>query len=304
MSYNLKDFGSYTVGGRHLHVTEGTPRKVQFTRSVSFTVDPRGHFAVEHAYVQYFVPQDRRPGPPVVLVHGGGMSGSCWETTPDGRPGWLHLLLTHGFEVHVVDNVERGRAGFAPSLWDGDPILRSLEEAWTLFRIGPADGFATRTPFPGQLFPVRHFETFARQFVPRWLGTTPLQSTALQAVLERIGPALVICHSQGAEVTFDALSTAPELFEGIIAIEPSGLPDDANHAPNPPIVICAGDFLDTDSDWQTRAIGWDWFAQGAKTVRVLGATAFTSGNSHMMMMDTNNADVLDRALDALATLPA
>ncbi|GHE94182.1 esterase [Aliiroseovarius zhejiangensis] len=302
MSYALKDFGSYTVGGRLLHVSEGIPRKVQFTRSVSFTVDPRGHFAVEHAYVQYFVPQDRRPGPPAVLVHGGGMSGSCWETTPDGRPGWLHLLLTRGYEVHVIDNVERGRAGFAPGQWDGDPILRSLEEAWTLFRIGPANGFATRTPFPGQLFPVDHFETLARQFVPRWLSTTPLQSAALQAVLERTGPALVICHSQGAEVTFDALSCAPERFMGIIALEPSGLPDEANHAPNPPIVICAGDFLDSDPDWQARALGWDRFAKQKNASRVLGTSAFRPGNSHMMMMDANNAEVLDIALDTLATI--
>ncbi|SEW12415.1 hypothetical protein SAMN05444851_1561 [Aliiroseovarius sediminilitoris] len=302
VSYALKDFGSYTVGGRLRHVTEGTPREVQFTRSVSFTVDPRGYFAVEHAYVQYFVPQDRCPGPPVVLVHGGGLSGSCWETTPDGRPGWLHLLLARGYEVHVVDNVERGRAGFAPGLWEGDPFLRSLDEAWTLFRIGPPSGFATRTPFPGQLFPVNQFEAFARCFVPRWLGTTSLQSAALLAVLNRTGPAMVICHSQGAEVTFDARSTAPDLFEGIIAIEPSSLPGDADHASKQPIVICAGDFLDTNPDWQTRARGWERFAQAAETVRFLGVSAFTPGNSHMMMMDANNAEVLDNALEALAAI--
>lgn len=302
MTYALKDFGSYTVGGRLLHVTEGTPRKVQFTRSVSFTVDPRGHFAVEHAYVQYFVPQDRRPGPPVVLVHGGGMSGSCWEATPDRRPGWLHLLLTRGYEVHVIDNVERGRAGFAPGLWDGDPFLRSLEEAWSLFRIGPADGFPTRTPFPGQLFPVDQYETFAQSFVPRWLGTTPLQSAALLAVLERTGPALVICHSQGAEVTFDALAAAPDLFDGIIAVEPSSLPEDTQNLSGHPVVICAGDFLDTDPDWQARAQGWEGFAAGADNLRFLGTSAFTPGNSHMMMMDANNEAVLDGVLTALSAL--
>ena len=57
------------------------------------------------------------------------MHGSTWETTPDGRPGWINLLLAQGYEVHVLDNVERGRSGFAPGLWRDDPILRSQEEA-------------------------------------------------------------------------------------------------------------------------------------------------------------------------------
>ena len=206
MSYSLRDFGSYTAGGRVIEVTEGAPYTVQFTRSASFEVDPRGHFAVEHAYVQYFIPEARRDAPPVVLVHGGGMTGSCWETTPDGRKGWLHHLLQMGYEVHVVDAVERGRAGFAPGLWEGEPILRSLEEAWYLFRIGPKEAFARRQPFARQRFPVAKFESFCRSFVPRWLVKTPLQVSGLLAVLNSIGPATVNCHSQGAEVNLDALA--------------------------------------------------------------------------------------------------
>ena len=42
----------------------------------------------------------------------GGLTGACWETTPDGRPGWLHNFLSAGFAVYVLDNVERGRSGF------------------------------------------------------------------------------------------------------------------------------------------------------------------------------------------------
>lgn len=122
MRYSLRDFGSYTVGGRLYEVTDGEPREVRFTRSASYTYDPRGHRAVEHTYVQYFIPAPARDLPPVVLVHGGGMHGSTWETTPDGRPGWLHHLLDLGREVHVVDLVERGRSGFAPDLWAGAPI--------------------------------------------------------------------------------------------------------------------------------------------------------------------------------------
>lgn len=293
MSYTLETFGSYTVGGRLMEVTTGTPKKVQFTRTASWDVDPRGHFAVEHAYVQYFVPAPRNAEPPVVLVHGGGMSGSCWETTPDGRPGWLHLLLDRGYEVHVVDNVERGRAGFAPGVWGGEPLLRSLEEAWVLFRIGTKDGFKSRTPFPDQRFPAEHFDAFARSFVPRWLGTTPLQTAALLAVLQRIGPAKVICHSQGGEIAFDAEAQAPSLFHSIIALEPSGLPIPSTQADATPLVLIAGDYLDTAAQWVQRHEDWQALANGSRPVQIIGAGR---GHSHMIMMDKGHDLALNEAL--------
>ena len=306
VTYRLRDFGSYTAGGRVLRVTEGAPQRVNFTRSTSYEIDPRGHYAIEHAYVQYFVPETRRPGPPVLLVHGGGMSGSCWETTPDGRPGWLHLLLTKGYEVHVIDNVERGRAGFAPGVWDGQPVLRTLEEAWALFRIGPREGFRTRTAYPGQRFPVDHFDSFARTFVPRWLTTSPLQVAALVAVLERTGPALVICHSQGAELAFDAHRKAPHLFRGIIALEPSGLPNAGQDLTDIPVVLCTGDHLDNEPLWIDRKEAWVRFiaqrASDGGAASLLTSDDLGAGNSHMLMMDANCGPVLDRSLHAFQDL--
>lgn len=296
MTYRLKDFGSYTAGGRQVHVTQGEPQMVQFTRSAAYKMDPRGHFAIEHAYVQYFIPEPRNSAAPVVLVHGGGMSGSCWETTPDGRAGWLHLLLDRGYEVHVVDNVERGRAGFAPDHWDGAPLLRSLQEAWQLFRIGHKQGFETRSAFDGQRFPVAHFDTFARSFVPRWLGTTQLQTAALLAVLAKTGPAKVICHSQGGEVVFDAHNSAPDLFDSIIALEPSALPNGAAALGDTPLVLCVGDFLDVEDHWITRRQAWCDLVKAGRDLRLVGPETFGSGNSHMLMMDDNSKTVLDAVL--------
>ncbi len=256
MSYRLADFGSYAVGGRLHQVSKGTPKTINFTRDATYDYDPRGTFAVEHAYVPYFVPEARRPGPPFVLVHGGGMHGSTFETTPDGRPGWLHFLLRDGFEVHVIDNVERGRAGFAPGLFDGEPILRSLEEAWSLFRIGLPDGFATRHTFPSQTFPVHAFEALGRCLVPRWLTTTGLQSAALIALLERLERAIVVCHSQSGELTFDAAERRPDLFAAILAVEPSAMPPVLAAYRRIPTVFMIGDDLDRDARWRDRHKRW------------------------------------------------
>jgi len=299
MTYRLADFGSYTVGGRIHRVTEGAPREISFTRNASFISDPRGHFAVEQAYVQFFVPETRRAAPPVLLVHGGGMTGSCWETTPDGRPGWLHLLLRRGYEVHVMGAVERGRAGFAPGLWDGEPVLRSMEEAWTLFRLGRADGFATLTAFPCQRFPVDAFDRFAHSFVPRWFGTSALQTRALLAALDRIGPALVICHSQGGELAFDALAQAPHLFSALLALEPSGVPDAPEALGTTPITLVTGDYLDTADFWIARNRDWTNLTGTGAAVQRIDTRDLGGGNSHMLMMDNNSEAVLDAALGTL-----
>lgn len=296
----LRDFGSYTAGGRLRRVTEGTVRKIAVTRDVTLEFDPKGSFAVEHAYVQYFVPEPRRPGPPVVLLHGGGLSGTMWETTPDGRPGWLQLLLARGFEVHVIDNVERGRAGFAPGLWEGAPILRSLEDAWSLFRLGPPEGFAARRPFAGQLFPVEALEALARGFVPRWLSTLPQQAAALRAVLERLGGAVLICHSQGAEPAFAAIAAGAPVAH-LVAVEPSSKPAPGEMPGRVPVTLVIGDHLGIDPLWRGRAAAWRQLARdlaaAGNAVHVLASgDGLSPGHSHLPMQDRGHDACLDAIL--------
>ncbi len=306
MRVTLRDFGSYTAGGRVYSVSEGTPFQVQLTRDSSILYDPRGHFPVEHAYVQYFIPEPRNTAPPMVLVHGGGMHGATWETTPDGRPGWLNLLLARGYEVHVVDAMERGRAGWVPGLWEGTPILRSMEEAWTLFRFGPAEGFTARHAFPQQQFPVDKLEGFARSFVPRWLTTTGLQVGALVAVLERTGPAVLVTHSQGGEIGFDAQGRRPDLVAGIIAVEPSAAPSVVEAETACPLTLLAGDFLDVDEAIAARHRLWQdiarrWLVCTPQVEMIWTAEAVRPGGSHMLMMDRHSEACLEAALDSLMT---
>ncbi|WP_281968351.1 alpha/beta fold hydrolase [Roseovarius nanhaiticus] len=299
MVYSLGDFGSYWAGGSVARVSEGAPRDIAFTRDASYRYDPRGDFAINAAYVQYFVPMAAR-GAPVVLVHGGGMAGSCWETTPDGRPGWLHRLLDAGRAVHVVDLPERGRAGFAPAHMPGAPILRSLQEAWSLFRFGPEDGFDARAAYAAQQFPVEALEAFGRRFVPRWLGTAPVHLAALLAVLARTGPAVVICHSQGSETVFDAAALRPDLVVGLVAVEPSAFPaDPATLATCPPVIV-QGDHLDCSDEWRARAVRWSELASAVPGAQLIDtAHAVAPGGSHMLMMDRHSDGVLDAALAAL-----
>ncbi len=300
MSLHLRTFGSYVAGGTTMTVDGEPSRSIQFTPSTAYDYNPNGTRAIEHAYVQYFVPMDRNNAPPVVLVHGGGMTGAMWDTTPDGRDGWLQGLIARGYEVHVVDNVERGRAGWVPDHWPGEPVLRTLEEAWRLFRFGRLEDFASRTPFAGQQFPVFQLETFARSFVPRWTSTNDAQAAALGAVLDRVGQAILVCHSQGSQAAFSASVMSPERVAVVVAIEPSDLPETPDSLAGVPILIAHGDYLDVDDVWRDLHARWTRFggsaADGGGTATLLNLSASRPGTSHMPMMDRSSADNLDDIL--------
>ena len=301
MVYELEDFGSYTVGGREVEV-EGKPtQNIQFTPTASFEYDPNGTYAIAHAYVQYFKPMRRNGHPPVVLLHGGGMSGTTWETTPDGRPGWLQLLVAAGYEVHVVDNVERGRAGWCAvdGVWPDKALQRTMEEAWHLFRIGQREDFAARQAFEACRFPVRSFEAFARSFVPRWTSTTEEATDAFAEVLCRLGRSIVICHSQGGQIAFEAAARHAKSVAAIAGVEPSGFATDALALKDVPVLLVYGDYLAASADLPPLLkMGSAWseiFAQAGGRAEILELPQVgIEGNSHMLMMDNNSADVLQR----------
>lgn len=300
MEFHLKDFGSYFIGGNSVEITEGQPEIVNFTRTANYNYDPRGHHFVGQAYVQYFVPQNRLDEPPVVLVHGGGMTGTNWETTPDGRLGWIQLLLKRGYEVHVIDNVERGRSGFAPEIYKGKPITRTHEEAWELFRFGKPENFESRLAFDKQLFPTEHFDHFTKSIVPRWLTNSQLQVDALTELLDQLGTAILITHSQGGEVGFDAAKKTSAHLAKIIALEPSGWPLDLTSFKNTELILLAGDYLDCADHWSERRTGWqklihDFGKLGVRANYIDLKAELKPGNSHMIMMDQNNEDCLELA---------
>ena len=50
-----------------------------------------------------------QPTAPMILVHGGGLTGASYESTPDGREGWAaYFVLGVGYRVYVVDALGRG----------------------------------------------------------------------------------------------------------------------------------------------------------------------------------------------------
>ncbi|MFC3229901.1 esterase [Marinibaculum pumilum] len=306
----LRDMGSFFAGGREVTVADRPTARLYISDTLpDFRHDPNGRYAIEACYVQYFLPV-AASGDPVLLLHGGGFSGACWETTPDGRPGWLELLLRLGRAVYVIDSVERGRAGWCalPGIWPDAAIMRTAEEAWRIFRLGPADGFAARRTHPGGRFPLPAFPELMKQFVPRWPDS---DSRALPAILEavrRIGRCTIIVHSSGAGLAYRIATESPELVSGIIALEPNGTPPDLPGClADSRFLALFGDYCDGDPLWQGLRAQirdlHDRLGNRGACAAVLDLAAHgLPGHSHMMMMDVGNEAVLALALSELAAL--
>lgn len=313
---NLRSVGSFHIGGQIKILKDLPVEQVRLAVGAApRTVDPNGSYVSGQMYVQYYLQQQAVSPWPIVLWHGGGMTGANWESTPDGRPGWLQRLLECGFDVYVCDAVERGRAGWSrwPEIYDQPPLFRTIEEGWDMFRMGPAltDGQTEPQVHPGQQFPTESFETFAAQWVPRWAGHEDMTLQAYENFLEKVGPCVLIAHSQGGGLALTMAARRPELLRAVVAVEPSGAPKELPPSQvRPAYLMVWGDFVNDHSVWSQYRARIEEHQQhllnlGAK-VGVLDLPKHgIVGNSHFPMLDRNSDHVLDGIMQWLnpLTLP-
>lgn len=306
----LKSLRSHFLGGREA-VASGLPvlRRQVVGNGAARAIDMNGSYCAGQLYVQEYRLAEPRHPHPVLLWHGGGMSGAQWESTPDGRQGWLWRLLQSGYDVFVADAPERGRASWAmyPQIYDAAPIFRSKEEAWHLFRIGPADGYAPRgqprRAHPGQQFPADAFDTFAKQFVPRWLAHDAMALDAYRELLDLAGPCIVIGHSQGGGYATQLARECPGPIRAVVAVEPTGTPERVD-GPLPPQLLVWGDHFDHHDTWQryraqTDAY-WNALRRAGRRADVLDLPAAgIAGNSHFCMLDRNSDRIAELIVDWL-----
>lgn len=279
-------------------VLRGPPRRI----------DPNGDYVVGQMYVQSFALTLPRSPVPILLWHGGGMTGSQWEATPDGRRGWLWRFLTAGYDVLVSDAVERGRSSWAryPELYSEPPYFRTKEEAWRMFRIGPAEGYASdpaqRCAYPQQQFPIECFDEFAKQWVPRWANHNEIALSAYTELVIRTGPCVIIGHSQGAAFAATIAQQFPDLVRAVIAIEPGGMPAPSAGRLPPHLYVWGDHFGQPQCVWDAyRALADDYLKHannvaGNRFETLVLPEAGFSGNSHFPMLDRNSDAVADLLL--------
>jgi len=122
----------------------------------------------------------------------------------------------------------------------------------------------------------------------------------------------VLAHSQGGLTVYPTLVARPDLFKAYVAVEALGscaaITDAASRFPSTvPVLIMAGDPIAAGA---RPPFGIDDCKNVAKARPELPLTidylpeAGIAGNSHMMMMDTNNRQVADRILAWIARTAA
>jgi pimeloyl-ACP methyl ester carboxylesterase len=121
-------------------------------------------------YVQYYLPSPDQNSVPIVLLHGGFHTGTCFVKTPDNRQGWAAYLAEHSYRTYIVDWPGHGRSDEVPD--------------------------------------------FAVMSYQRIINATV-------ALLEQIGPAVILTHSMSGAVGWQIAKTYPQLVKAIIGIAPA-----------------------------------------------------------------------------------
>ena len=168
-------------------------------------------------YVEHWIPVTVRHPWPVVLIHGGYGQGSDWISTPDGRRGWATLLLEQGYKVYVIDRPGQGRGPYQPFVHGNfDPQAPTFEKT-------AASVAGAQWPGSGAAEDPAVVQLTASMGQP--MGNNPVTRNVWRTrgalLLDRIGPAILITHGDGAifaEVTAEA---RPDLVKGIVAVQPS-----------------------------------------------------------------------------------
>lgn len=300
----LKRVRGYHVAGQRVTLSGLPISHVQTAANgPSRRSDPNGDYQTGQLYVQQFSLTSPRSSYPLLLWHGGGMTGVTWEDTPDGRPGWHDFFMRAGYDTYVSDAVERGRASWAryPEINPAQPEHRPVNQAWEIFRFGPEGGYSSkpeeRRIHPNQQFPTDAVDQFSKQFVARWTNSDPQAQTAYDTLVSQTGPCVILAHSQGCSFALQAAQHAPDKVKAVVLIEPAGVPSLPPTAPTTiPYLIVWGDHFEHSALWQQYRANVQAYVNA---LEALGAAVTTLdlplqgiyGNSHMIMMDKNSDQV-------------
>ncbi len=181
------------------------------------------------ATVQYQIPVDTRMYP-LVLVHGGGgdrsrlgidarMAAKAIRPYSCAAATQSTLLTSHGVVVPA------SRRSTAPSAISTRTQVvpnvtgkTGVQFGWTRWRIGPT--------YP-EIFPVQQFPTdrasidqFFQSLVPTVSDDATVITDALAVLLDKVGPAILVTHSQSGLFGWLTSIRRPSLVKAVVSYEP------------------------------------------------------------------------------------
>lgn len=181
-------------------------------------------------YVEKLTPPIVTKEHPVVFIHGLAQTGTNFLETPDGRPGWASFFLERGYVVYLSDQPSRGRSAWHPSIGSVGVVdtstIEQLFTATTSHNLWPQAGLHTQWPGTGRVGdPI--FDAFFASQVQFQTDNfiSEVQSVkAYTALLDRIGKAHLVTHSQAGSYGWLIGDQRPALVKSIVALEPVSPP--------------------------------------------------------------------------------
>jgi pimeloyl-ACP methyl ester carboxylesterase len=297
--------GSMEAGGRVINCTTndgGDPNSERW---------PSGQTVVDNIYSTYQYPYNQRYKYPILFNSGGGHTARFYDTTPDGREGWLTLFLREGFATYGVDRVNTGRSGTdicqINAVKLGKAPISSLpainryafESSWVTFRWGPKFG----VPYPNTQFPIAAANNYYPQTVSTYRDPDETRKSveAYSALLDKIGPSVLQTWSSSGLLGYLTAAARPDLVKGILALESSvtafdNIPPDAmQKLVKIPIIIVIGDHAE-DRVVASRAFQKKLNAMGGDVTIDVLPEAGIYGNGHTMALEKNNKQIMYRLI--------
>jgi pimeloyl-ACP methyl ester carboxylesterase len=184
-----------------------------------------------HLYAEFQIPSRQTHPWPIVMIHGGGQSGTNFTGTPDGREGWSQFFLRQGYAVYVVDQPGRGRAAYEADVY-GRATQLDLDNTQKRFvaperyNLWPQANLHTQWPGPGAIGDPVFDQFFASQLpsIQDFTLQQQLNRDAILALLDKIGPAIILTHSQSGPFGWAVADARPDSVKAVVAVEPNGPP--------------------------------------------------------------------------------
>lgn len=193
--------------------------------------DHPAHHIVGQLYAEFQIPAHQTHRYPIVMVHGGSQTGVDFISTPDGREGWEQYFLRRGYAVYIIDQVGRGRSPYHSEVY-GKKSFQTLD--FDLKRFAAGENYNLwpqahlHTQWPGKAEPgdptfdnyyASNYPSMADRKTQRLLNVA-----ALDALLDKIGPAILLVHSQSGAYGWPVVQQRPDQVKALVALEPSGPP--------------------------------------------------------------------------------
>jgi len=186
-------------------------------------------FHGDEAYVEFQIPHEARRLP-MLMWHGGGQFSKTWESTPDGRDGYEQIFTRRGFSVYIIDQPRRGNAGRSTVGTTIPNAVPSESFIWSVFRLGSWAPPAAPVFFANVQFPKDVPGALDQYYLQETPNTGPegideatreLESRPVVDLFNKIGPGILLTHSNSGQYGWTTGILAPAFVKAIVAYEPA-----------------------------------------------------------------------------------